>query len=114
MKSFIVSALVVALVLLNLSWAEEQATQEAAVGTTAHAMFDTFCRMSPEEQETLLKCLAEKEPDVAKDIEQKGYNATNLPNKVCNTDSHSFPPELLLYVGKSLPFLSVCLPSPAA
>uniref|UniRef100_A0A023G2A0 Putative secreted protein n=1 Tax=Amblyomma parvum TaxID=251391 RepID=A0A023G2A0_AMBPA len=114
MKSFTVSALVVTLVLLNLSWAEARAAEVNTAASTAHSIFDKFCEMESTVQQTLLNCLAQHEPEVAKDIQQKGYNVSNLPNEVCNTDNHGFPPELLLDVGKSLPLVSVCLPSQTA
>ncbi|KAK8765483.1 hypothetical protein V5799_031911 [Amblyomma americanum] len=73
-------------------------------------MFEQFCGMKPEDNVALLKCLGEKLPDVVKELEEKGYNLGTLQEKVCGTDEESFPFDLMLNVGKALPYVAGCLP----
>uniref|UniRef100_A0A0C9RWB5 Putative secreted protein n=1 Tax=Amblyomma americanum TaxID=6943 RepID=A0A0C9RWB5_AMBAM len=114
MKISVQLALVVVFVLLNFSWAEEEAAQEERPETTAESLFRQFCGMQPKDRNALLTCLGEQLPEVVKEIEGKGYELSSLPETVCNKGGENFPPELLLPMGKALPHVESCLRTPEA
>uniref|UniRef100_A0A023FCG4 Putative secreted protein n=1 Tax=Amblyomma cajennense TaxID=34607 RepID=A0A023FCG4_AMBCJ len=107
MKTFMLSALVLVFGLHDLSRADED-----TVDTTAGTIYQKFCTMEPDDKAKLLVCLAGKLPDVVPQLEQMGYKVNELGQEVCNTPDGNFPMELMLLVGKVLPYVDECLLPP--
>uniref|UniRef100_A0A023G0L4 Putative secreted protein n=1 Tax=Amblyomma triste TaxID=251400 RepID=A0A023G0L4_AMBTT len=101
MKAPTLSALVVLLLYVAVS---------AQPRTAAAEIYNMFCSLSTEEQNTLLACLATKLPQVSKAIEDLGYSISELSKQVCVEGANTFPENLLFLVGGALPHLYECFP----
>uniref|UniRef100_A0A0C9R4E8 Putative secreted protein n=1 Tax=Amblyomma americanum TaxID=6943 RepID=A0A0C9R4E8_AMBAM len=114
MKIFMPLALVVIFALFDFSRAEDEPAEDEPAETMADSMYRQFCNMTTEVKKSLLLCLAQRLPEVVQEIKNKNYDLHTLSDTVCQAEDRRFPEELLLHVGKVLPYISLCLQSPEA